>query len=163
MNQLETPPKQSHGKDNFVCHDRHYNRWPYGLGSFSDKKHSIPYVMNAMKDRDVVKEYQKRDVVYMLGQNDTCNDALPTCQPDCWKRETYDQALEWPCFRNHMDTRCPAMLQGPFRRTRGQHYQEYLKHIYGGKPIHVFHVVEGVGHDATGIFGSEIGLQELFD
>lgn len=164
MAHLGTPrkPRRHKGKK-FVCHDRHYNRWPYGLGSFSDSKHSIPYVVNTMKERDVVKEYQKRDVVYILGQNDTCNDGLPTCDSSCWKREKYDTNLEWPCFRNHMDTRCPAMLQGPFRRTRGQHYQEYLKNVYNGKPTHVFHVIPGVGHNATGIFGSEIGLRELFD
>eukprot|EP00977_Amphora_coffeiformis_P029873 scaffold43195_cov206-Amphora_coffeaeformis.AAC.1 len=153
-------PKRRQAEKEFVCYDRHYNRWPYGLGSFEDKKHSVPYAIKSMK-RGVVKNYQMRDVVYMVGQNDTCNDALPTCHKDCWKRENYLDE-EWPCFRNHMDTRCPAMLEGSFRRTRGQHYMQYLEEIYG-KPTHSMHVISGVGHNATGIFGSEIGLRELFD
>jgi hypothetical protein len=60
-----------------------------------------------------------------------------------------------------MDTRCPAMLQGPFRRKRGYRYMRYLEDYYG-KPTHELHEIPDVGHDATGMFGSEIGLEVVF-
>ena len=147
--------------DDWVCHDETYNDWPYGLGKFSDgSRHSIPYATRLLPG-DASIMYRERSVVYMVGQNDTCNDNLPTCNSDCWKREDYPPG-EWPCFRNHMDTRCPAMLEGPFRRRRGIQYMKYLEHVYG-EPTHVLHVIPGVGHNATGMFGSAIGLQEIFD
>lgn len=91
---------------------------------------------------------------------DTCNDNLPTCDTSCWKRDEF-LPDEWQCFRNDMDTRCPAMLQGPNRRTRGYMYMKYLEWLYG-EPTHTLHTIPGVGHNATGMFGSEIGMKELF-
>jgi len=150
-----------HRGKGWVCHDPTYNHWPYGLSTFTspNKLHSIPYVMKSAGRAS--KLYCHRHVVYMVGQNDTCNDALPTCRTDCWKRTDYSPD-EWPCYRNHMDTRCAAMLQGPFRRNRGLEYMQYLKQYYG-KDTHVMHVIPRSGHDATAMFGSSIGLQELFD
>jgi hypothetical protein len=57
--------------------------------------------------------YAKRRVVYLVGENDMCNDLLPTCNAECSQKDN-------GCERNSMDTRCPAMLQGPFRKLRGQ-------------------------------------------
>jgi hypothetical protein len=153
-------PNQHGVGTEWACYDDAYNHWPYGITSFSDRKHSVPYALTSGPKR-AARMYRKRHVVYFVGQNDTCNDALPTCSFDCWKREEFLPG-EWPCFRNHMDTRCPAMLEGPNRRTRGLQYMKYLEDVYGEK-THKLHVVFGVGHNATGIFGSPIGLQELFD
>ena len=100
-------------------------------------------------------------IVYLVGQNDTCNDGLPVCDASCWKREQYAEN-EWACWRNDMDTRCPAMLQGPCRRTRGYQYMKYLETLYG-EPTHHLFTVPGVGHNASGMFSSEIGMRELFD
>jgi len=157
--QLEVPGKTEHNYS-FVCHDSAYNGWPYGLSGFSDRKHSFPYPL-ASGPKRAARAYRKRDVVYLVGQNDTCNDGLPTCSESCWKRSDF-LADEGPCFRNHMDTRCPAMLEGPYRRARGLQYMKYLEAFYGEK-THVLHVVPGVGHNATAMFGSDIGLHELFD
>jgi hypothetical protein len=144
----------------WVCWDKTYNDWPYGLGTLTDgKRHSIPYVMRAPVN--VVSLYKERSVVYMVGQNDTCNDGVLVCRADCWKRQDYLPS-EWPCFRNHMDTRCPAMLEGPYRRVRGIQYMKHLEELYGEK-THKLHIIPGVGHDATGMFGSAIGLKELFN
>lgn len=158
---LARPQKSS---DKFPCYSIHYDRWPYGIGSFADiqKRRVIPY---ALRDgylgvEKALRIYPKLHVVYLVGQNDTCNDGLPTCDASCWKRVNYSQD-EWPCFRNEMDTRCPAMLQGPCRNTRGHQYMAYLQDLYG-EPVHQLHEVPGVGHDATGMFGSEIGLKVLF-
>jgi hypothetical protein len=54
------------------------------------------------------------------------------------------------------------MLEGPNRRTRGLQYMDYLREIYGNH-THVLHVIDGVGHNATAMFSSTVGLLELFD
>lgn len=141
------------------CYTEEYNDYPYGVDVAFH--HSIPYVMKSGLERSL-SLYQNRNVVYMVGQNDTCNDGLPVCDESCWKRTDYLKDEEWPCFRNHMDTRCPAMIEGPFRRARGLRYMQFLEDFYG-KVTHRHHVIEGVGHNATGMFGSEAGLRELFD
>lgn len=156
-------PHQSSVGSKWPCYQWNYDRWPYGVGSFTDKVgHYIPY---ALRDgflgvQRAVRLYEQLHVVYMVGQNDTCNDGLPTCDRSCWKRDVYEED-EWPCFRNSMDTRCPAMLQGPCRRTRGHQYMSYLENFYG-KPTHLLHTIPGVGHNATAMFGSDTGMRELF-
>jgi hypothetical protein len=84
------------------------------------------------------------------------------CDASCWKRTNYDPDSEWPCFRNEMDTRCPAMLEGPFRRARGEQYMKYLEFFYG-KPTHKLYVIPEIGHNATGMFGSATGLRLIFE
>jgi hypothetical protein len=79
---------------------------PYGFESRQ------PYPANNSVS-DMVTSYAKRRVVYLVGEKDMCNDLLPTCNVECWQKEN-------GCDRNSMDTRCPAMLQGPFRKLRGQ-------------------------------------------
>ena len=143
-----------------VCMDNKYNDWPYGLGMFSDgSQYSIPYAIRA--PCNTARIYRERSVTYLVGQNDTCNTDLPTCSPDCWKREEY-LPDERPCYSHQIDTRCPAMLEGPNRRDRGILYMQHLEFVYGEK-THVFHVIPDAGHNATAMFGSSIGLQELFD
>ena len=156
-------PKLHANRNTWACYDRQYNHWPYGVEMVKGEKgmYSIPYALQAgLQQR--LKEYKHRAVVYMVGQNDTCNDGLPTCDQSCWKRQRFLPDEEWPCYRNHMDTRCPAMLEGPNRRTRGMRYIKYLEAYYGAK-THVLHIIPGVGHNATAMFGSSVGLEELFD
>jgi hypothetical protein len=159
---LGRPTSQNVGTQ-FPCYQWNYNRWPYGLGSFSDDKgRSIPYALRGglLNAERALRSYKKLHVTYMVGQNDTCNDGLPTCDASCWKRDNY-LPEEWPCFPNSMDKRCPAMLQGPCRRTRGYQYMKYLETLYG-EPVHTLREIPGVGHNASGMFGSEIGMRELF-
>ena len=158
-------PRRESSGSHFPCYSLHYNRWPYGIGSFSDES-TGRYIPYALRDgmlgvERALRFYNRLHVVYMVGQNDTCNDGLPTCDVSCWKRERYE-TNEHACWRNDMDTRCPAMLQGPCRRTRGYQYMEYLRTLYG-EPTHHLFTVPGVGHNASGMFGSEIGMRELFD
>mmetsp|Transcript_26993 Transcript_26993/g.38698 ORF Transcript_26993/g.38698 Transcript_26993/m.38698 type:complete len:573 (-) Transcript_26993:63-1781(-) len=156
-------PRSNFSGTQFPCYVWNYNRWPYGISSFADQSgHYIPY---ALRDGDLGVEralrfYNKLHVVYLVGQNDTCNDRLPVCDGSCWKRENYETS-EWACFRNDMDTRCPAMLQGPYRRARGYQYMKYLETLYG-QPTHRLYTIPGVGHNASGMFGSEIGMREIF-
>jgi hypothetical protein len=160
---LGHPHKAAVGKS-YPCYQSHYDRWPYGIGSFSDNNgHFLPYTLRDGKlgTTRALRLYKKLHVVYMVGQNDTCNDNLPTCDASCWKRKNYDHDNEWPCFRNDMDTRCPAMLQGACRRTRAHQYMRYLEDLYGQK-THILHTIRGVGHNASAMFGSRIGMKELF-
>jgi pimeloyl-ACP methyl ester carboxylesterase len=145
--------------EQWVCADGSYNSWPYGI-DLERKEYLPPYILNADMER-AVRLYGQRNVIYMVGQNDTCNDGLPTCDSSCWKRLDFLPGEE-SCFRNHMDNRCPAMLEGPNRRTRGLQYMDYLREIYGNH-THVLHVIDGVGHNATAMFSSTVGLLELFD
>jgi hypothetical protein len=157
------PHHDAVGKD-WPCYSIHYDRWPYGVGALKDEYgHSVPYSMRdgVIGTARAVRLYRRLHVVYMVGQNDTCNDNLPFCDESCWKRSDFDPTTEWQCFRNHMDTRCPAMLQGPNRRTRGHQYIKYLEWFYG-EPTHRIHTIPGVGHNATAMFASEIGMRELF-
>lgn len=160
--QLGRPTRSTAGIQ-YPCYQWNYNRWPYGIGSLADKRgREIPY---ALRDGDLGilrarRLYPKLHMVYMVGQNDTCNDGLPTCDVSCWKRENWEEG-EYSCFRNQMDTRCPAMLQGPCRNTRAKQYMAYLEGLYQ-EPTHVLHEVKGVGHNASGMFSSEIGLKEIF-
>jgi hypothetical protein len=156
-------PRQSAVGSKWPCYIWNYDRWPYGIGSITDKfGHTVPYSMRdgIVSTARSVRLYRKLHVVYMVGQNDTCNDNLPSCDESCWKRDDF-LPTEWNCFRNDMDTRCPAMLQGPNRRTRGYQYMKYLEWLYG-EPTHVLYTIPGVGHDATGMFRSDIGMRELF-
>lgn len=156
-------PHHSMVGKHWPCYSLHYDRWPYGVGTLTDSLgHSVPYSMRdgAVGTARAVRLYRRRHVVYMVGQNDTCNDNLPTCDSSCWKREEFLHS-EGKCYRNDMDTRCPAMLQGPNRRTRGYQYMKYLEGYYG-EPTHKLYTIPGVGHNATGMFSSEIGMRELF-
>eukprot|EP00934_Nitzschia_sp_Nitz4_P007128 Nitzschia sp. Nitz4//scaffold62_size106224//70401//72257//NITZ4_004362-RA/size106224-processed-gene-0.34-mRNA-1//1//CDS//3329555874//7118//frame0 len=145
------------------CYQWNYDRWPYGLGNFISRYGlHIPYALReglAGPER-AVRTYGKLDVVYMVGHNDTCNDGLPHCDASCWKRDHWLPG-ENRCFRNQMDTRCPAMLQGPNRRLRAHNYMNYLQQFYK-KPTHTLYEVPEVGHNVTAMFESDIGLEVLF-
>ena len=160
---LGVPYRRGVGTD-FPCYQWNYDRWPYGLGSFTDMKRGY-YIPYALRDglagpERALRVYRKLDVVYMVGQNDTCNDGLPNCDKSCWKRDKWLPG-ESRCFRNQMDSRCPAMLQGPFRRTRAYNFMNFLQQLYF-HPTHTLWEIPGVGHNATAMFGSEVGLEVLF-
>lgn len=103
-------PKSTWAGNLYPCYQWNDDRWPYGIGSFSDKRgRYIPY---ALRDGLLGVErarriYPKLHVVYMVGQNDTCNDGLTHCDASCWKRNHRDVSEgESKCWRNHMDIRC---------------------------------------------------------
>lgn len=88
----------------------------------------------------IVRDYKARRVVYLLGTAD--NDP------------------------NHrvLDKSCAAMAQGPHRLARGQAYHRYvLRHVGpDAAQTHRKVLVEGVGHDHRGMFGSPAGQHALF-
>lgn len=149
-------PGKGFNRDNpgaFVCGHAKYNDWPYGLANRWGYTHNdVGFPMNVS-----LQLYPSRDVSYLVGQNDTCNDGLATCDGECWQRDN----KEAPCMRNHMDNRCPAMLEGPWRKMRGMTYMKFLSKYYG-RDVHRFGIIDGCGHNATCIFVSELALAHVF-
>jgi hypothetical protein len=92
----------------------------------------------------LVKRYATLDIVYLLGNNDTCN-----------------EALEPGCVSHGLETTCQDMLEGPFRRYRGTHYGMYLERFYG-RPVHSVVEVPNSGHDHRLMFQSTEGLNAIF-
>ncbi len=60
--------------------------------------------------------------------------------------------------------RYAARLQGGNRLERGTVYFNYLRHFFGDALLErqSLRVVPGVGHDFTGIYASEVGVETLF-
>eukprot|EP00727_Mastigamoeba_balamuthi_P005808 m51a1_g1847 hypothetical protein (346) ;mRNA; r:586880-588114 len=115
-----------------------YDDWRYGLG------HPNPYVAASGTPDELRQRFAARDVVYLRGTADTCNEDLdPTCDS------------------HGLDRDCEAMLQGRWRYERGVAWSNYLRYFYGRK-VHRAVDVPGVGHDGALMFGSEEGISVLF-
>lgn len=142
------PPSGGRGASGWVCSDPAYDAWPYGVSSGL-----VPYAA-ATDTRAALQAYPLRDVRLLVGGGDQCNDLLPTCNDGCWQKKE-------GCARNAMDTRCPAMLQGPWRRLRAEWYYNYFTREYN-HTVHSLDVVPSVGHDAEAMFGSAFGISAVF-
>lgn len=150
---LYVPPKKKM-EEHYPCDDPHYNDWPYGLAGW------MPEYVKQVKLDQAIRRFPKRDLRLLVGERDMCNENLPGCNDLCWTKHN-ETGLGF-CYRNHMDTRCPAMMQGQFRRIRGLRYTEYMMRFYM-KTTHPLFIVPGVGHDANGMFASEKGIQTIFE
>lgn len=108
-----------------------FNRWKYGLAD-------LPAYAEGRTPEQLEENYAKRDIVYLLGQQDT--------DP------------------NHpaLDKRCEAKAQGANRLIRGRNYFEYLKRLYPQGLSQQLIEVPGVGHDGDGMFNSPEGQRALF-
>jgi len=109
-----------------------FNRWKYGLAD-------LPAYAEGQTAAQLQEKYLSRDVVYLLGQQDT--------DP------------------NHpaLDKRCEAKAQGPNRLARGRYYFEYLKRLAPNGLHQQLIEVPGVGHDGDGMFTSPEGQKALFE
>ncbi|WP_095196669.1 hypothetical protein [Pseudomonas sp. Irchel 3A7] len=108
-----------------------YNRWKYGLTD-------LPAYAEGQSAAQLQEKYLKRDIVYLLGQQDT--------DP------------------NHpaLDKSCEAKAQGPNRLARGRFYFNYLKRLQPQGLKQQLIEVRGVGHDGDGMFTSPEGQKALF-
>jgi len=149
----------------FICHDSRWNDWHYGLNWTSqDFGNLVPYLKLHPHLHRATEFYGARDVIYMVGENDTCSSDMlgmkapedPICLATCWTK-----GAELGCHRTKMDARCPAMLQGPNRNQRGRNYMKHLEHFFG-RSVHRLFIVPGVGHEAEAIFQSNEGVNALF-
>lgn len=114
-----------------------FNRWKYGL-------EDLPaYAIGVSGEGDAAARlearYAQRDVTVLLGGAD--------CDP------------QHPA----LDRSCAALTQGEHRLGRGLAYARYmaLRHPQGLATHRTF-VIDGVGHDARGIFASPQGRAALF-
>ena len=112
--------------------DPNFDNYKYGLRNLN------PYMAVAGDDH-IRQEYPLKDVVYLLGGEDT--------------REA------------HLEQTPNAMLQGVNRLERGQVYYHYLQHSFGESITHhqKIAIIPCVGHDNAAIFKSEAGIHFLFD
>jgi hypothetical protein len=109
-----------------------YDDYKYGLRNLN------PY-MAAVGADSIRARYPHRDVVYLLGGEDT---------------------------RAAMLEQTPsANLQGKNRLERGQVYYRYLQHLYGDEITqnHKIAVSPCVGHDNAALWKSEAGMRYLFE
>ncbi|WP_434112537.1 alpha/beta hydrolase [Paraburkholderia caffeinilytica] len=113
-----------------------FNRWKYGLEDLPAYASSRGRAgsADALESR-----YARREVTVLLGGAD--------CDP------------QHPA----LDRSCAAQTQGAHRLERGLAYARYmaLRHPDAAARHHTF-VIDGVGHDAKGIFASAPGLAALF-
>lgn len=112
--------------DRAQCSD--YNSWHYGLEEVN------PYFESQELD-GVRSQLTRRDVVYMVGDEDVGSDML--------------------------DVSCGAMLQGPNRYLRGVTLFHFLGAFFPEHQSQLF-VVPGVAHSSSGIYNSPQGQAVLF-
>jgi pimeloyl-ACP methyl ester carboxylesterase len=108
-----------------------FNRWKYGLTD-------LPAYAEGQTPAQLKEHYAKRDIVYLLGQQDT--------DP------------------NHpaLDKRCEAKAQGANRLIRGRNYFDYLKRLYPQGMSQQLIEVPGIGHDGDAMFNSPEGRRVVF-
>jgi hypothetical protein len=150
-----TALKQNDEEKPFVCKSTAALEWPYAvnLKQINSGK-AAPYLKNHWNLTRSIEIYGLKAVRYLSGQWDTCTDkVLPFCYSNCWKKEQ-------KCSGTHIDTRCPAMLQGPNRNQRAQNYWDHLKHVYGKDLKHIWGEVPGTGHEGEAMFEHAVPLIE---
>jgi pimeloyl-ACP methyl ester carboxylesterase len=119
-----------------------YNLWKYGLTSLNEYCHAVGA-------SNMIKQYAPRDVVYLLGGADVCNEEFTCIGCD-------DHALAKGCV---------AYTQGLCRRQRGWIFFRHTEAFYktAGTPfVHKVVEVPGVGHDRVGMLENEIALDALW-
>ena len=109
-----------------------YNNWKYGVID------PPPYVGNT-SFADIEANYAKRDVIYLLGGDDT--------DP------------------NHpvLDKSCSGEAEGAYRLIRGTSYLHYMQARHPNGLNQKALEVPGVGHDGDKMFNSSCGLFAIFD
>lgn len=117
---LSVPPGQSCG--------RNYNNYKYGL------RKRNRYMSRVTADQ-IRTQYTSRNVIYLLGQQDTGTGSL--------------------------DQSCPAMLQGENRLERGRIFYNHICRYYDC-PSHCLEEVPKVGHNSNLMFNSQTCLDLMF-
>ncbi|VVQ12948.1 hypothetical protein PS918_05533 [Pseudomonas fluorescens] len=112
-----------------ACPD--FNRWKYGLTD-------LPAYAEGQTAAQLQEKYLKRDIVYLLGQQDI---------------DPNHRAL---------DKSCEAKAQGPNRLARGRLYFDYLKRLQPQGLNQQLIEVPGVGHNGDGMLTSPEGQKALF-
>jgi pimeloyl-ACP methyl ester carboxylesterase len=109
-----------------------YDQWKYGF-------EATPPYLKGMSVAALESRFAGRDVVYLLGSEDT-NPNHPA-----------------------LDRSCGAEAEGPYRLARGHDYFDYLQARHPAGLHQQLWEVPGVGHDGRRMLGSACGLAALFD
>jgi len=117
---------------------------PQTFCKFNDYKYGLENLNSYMFDigvEQIQAQYSKRDIIYMLGEED--ND------PD-------DSTL---------DKRCEAMYQGNHRLERGIIFYNYINHFYSDSisDFHIKALIADVGHDHYNMFNSDCGVYFIYN
>ena len=95
--------------------------------------------MSQLGAEAMLAEYPKRDVYYVQGLADVCNEELG-CD----------------CDDGGLATGCESTLQGYCRLWRGYAFWQHVQRVYAGRgvpgPVHAVVPVFNVGHDGCGTF-----------
>lgn len=107
-----------------------YNEYKFGL---EDRN---PYA-SQLTDPEIVGQYPRKEIVYVLGANDTDPNG------------------------DYVNQDCPYSLQGPQRLARGTNYYEHMLKYFPDN-YHRRLVVPGVGHQRYQMYGSMEAAVALF-
>ena len=125
------PPGVSFELPTGTACDDDYDDFKYGLSNLPAGHYVTDHLAGIPDD------YLARDVVYLLGEEDTEQDT-------------------------DLDTSCPAELQGEHRLERGLVFADYLDARFAGH-AHALATVPDVGHSNGGMYTSEVGVSVLFE
>lgn len=116
--------------------------------TYNDWKMGYPTANVYLKKRTLATvraEYKTKNVWYLLGTNDTCNEEMGDCG----------------CSDNSLDAGCAALMQGFCRFQRGVIFYQYLQHYYNAS-THNMSYVEGLAHDGCRMITSSESLTAMF-
>lgn len=117
-----------------------FNTWKYGLEQLNE-------YMSQNTAEDMIKAYLSRDVTYLLGNSDICN-----------------EKYKCGCRSRTEELGCEAEMQGLCRFQRGVIYHKYIHQYYlpDESASHGVVVVPNVGHSGCGMFTSLEGRHAMF-
>jgi hypothetical protein len=98
----------------------------------------LPPYLNGTNSTTFNERFVARAVTYLLGNGNQADPTLNT-------------------------TDCSATLLGPTRFARGERMFRYLELAYPGQQVHEEVIVDGIGHDGEGMYGSSTFRQLLND
>jgi len=168
-----------------------YNSWEWGLDVFRASsittnntldtgndnnnhipypRQEVPYVSRAIQHTNgtynLAKRYIKRNVLYLSGSLDRCNITRQPSLSFSERKESY-----W-CDSHGLETTCVDELQGKNRWERSENYFRHLKDYFQMEDDdenddevvfrHDRWIVEGVGHDPSLMFTSDVGSKAIF-
>lgn len=112
-----------------------YDEYKYGLSSIPNTGY-----MSQLGKHELTKRFQRREVSYFLGSDDTQKD-------------------------EGLDTSAPAMLQGKNRFERGIIYLNHLVKCFGREILnrHSLSILPNVGHNYQHVFSASACLNYLFN
>lgn len=92
---------------------RRYNRWEWGLQPGGETAPYVTGLVSTAARQRYITAYSQRDVRYLIGGADVCNEAMTP-----------------GCLSHGLETTCMDMLQGYNRRFRAEHYIKHLLAVY---------------------------------